>query len=51
MIEDISIFPSDFPKEEIRTYRAKTVYKTQTDAFRVVKVFSDFEDIIAGQLI
>ncbi len=51
MLDDISIFPSDFPKEEIRTYRAKTAYKTQTDTFRVVKIFSDFEDIIAGQLI
>lgn len=32
-------------------FTAKFAYKTQTDNFRIVKTFTDFEDITKGQLI
>ncbi len=51
MLSDVTIFPSNFSKEEKIIYRAKTAYKTKTNNFRVVKVFSDFENITAGQMI
>lgn len=47
----IDIQDSWVPKKSQEIFIAKYAYKTQTTNFRVVKIFSDFEDIQVWQLI
>ncbi len=47
----IDIQDSWIPKKSQEIFIAKYAYKTQTTNFRVVKIFSDFEDIQVWQLI
>mgnify|MGYP003436612263 FL=1 len=47
----IDIQDSWIPKKSQEIFIAKYAYKTQTTNFRVVKIFSDFEDIHVWQLI
>ncbi|NRH20482.1 hypothetical protein HOO68_00350 [Candidatus Gracilibacteria bacterium] len=47
----IDIQDSGIPKKSQEIFVAKYAYKTLTEDFRIVKIFSDFEDVESGQII